>query len=366
MKSLQIKTKKKNFKKKIKYSKKNIIKNAIKTKNTNSKSICNCKILSLKTENKWDSNYPYWKYSLPSISKMIKNIEYIKLISNQGILIRKFPSDYINIDGLSNYFTEDVRIDAQFKKDETPRKRFNKMWNNMTQNEKIKFKKLTPYQQHELVYATGREANTFNLALGYWIYTYLGSQGSNIYDPSSGWGDRALSAVVSGSNSYCGFDPNPRLHLAYQRLSKSLLNIYQNKIKTKNIHKNGMLATLPNINFCQYHPIKESNNMDIVLTSPPFFDLEVYVSDNQSGKEQQSIQNINTYKQWLNKFLIPYYQNAWNKLRDGGWFVAYVENAKSHTDYIPLRTDTKKILIKCGGIPGPAFGLQVLGDKEKF
>lgn len=52
MKSLQIKTKKKNFKKKIKYSKKNIIKNAIKTKNTNSKSICNCKISSLKTENK--------------------------------------------------------------------------------------------------------------------------------------------------------------------------------------------------------------------------------------------------------------------------------------------------------------------------
>lgn len=365
--------------KKVNYTK-NYTKKKVKKYNIN-KSICECKCKTstLKIEQKWDTYYPYWKYTLPNISKMITNIENIKLDSFKGILIRKYPTDYIKIDGLSNYFTEDVRIDAKFKTDASPRQRFTEMYNSMSIYEKNKFKNLTPYQQHELVYQTGREANTFNLALGYWIYTYFGSQGSNIYDPSSGWGDRALSAITSGASSYCGFDPNPRLHPAYNRLIKTLNTILNNKINTKidtittkknnmnaNIPKNGIINSIPYINFCQFHPIKNSNNMDIILTSPPFFDLEVYVGNNQEGKELQSIQNKHTYKQWMNDFLIPYYKDSWHKLRDGGWFIAYVENAKSQTDYIPLRTDTKKILKQCGGIPGPAFGLQVLGDNEKF
>jgi hypothetical protein len=364
--TIYTKKKEKNTKKTIYTKKTTYTKKKVKNNKNNTKYIC--KASTLKKENKWDINYPYWKYTLPSIDIMIKNIENIKLNSINGILIRKYPLDYIKIDGLSNYFTEDVRIDAQFKTYESPRKRFKEIWNNMSHIEKTKFKNMKPYNLREEVYKSGREANTFNLALGYWIYTYFGSQGSSIYDPSSGWGDRAIAAITSGASSYYGFDPNPRLHPAYNRLIKTLKTILKNKINGKNVNipKNGIINSIPNIIFCQFNPDIIIDKVDIILTSPPFYDLEVYVGNNEEGTELQSIKNKNTYKQWMNEFLVPYYKNAWDNLRDGGWFVAYVENAKSNTDFIPLRTDTKQILKNFGGIPGPAFGLQVIADNEKF
>ena len=39
---------------------------------------------------------------------------------------------------------------------------------------------------------------------------------------------------------------------------------------------------------------------DMCLTSPPYYDLEVY-----SHEDSQSIKSYNTYDEWLNKFIKP-------------------------------------------------------------
>ena len=66
-------------------------------------------------------------------------------------------------------------------------------------------------------------------------------------------------------------------------------------------------------------PIREEEVFDLVLTSPPFFDLEIYVSNNTV--DRQSCTDYPTFVGWLEGFLFPSMAKAWSKLVQGGHMV---------------------------------------------
>lgn len=101
-----------------------------------------------------------------------------------------------------------------------------------------------------------------------------------VLDPCCGWGGRLL-GVTSGGREYVGFDTNKE---TYDNLLSlvDFLNL-ENYVTLYNEGSETM-------NF--------KNEFDLVITSPPYFNLEIY-----SDGEKQSENMFSSYDVWLNNWL---------------------------------------------------------------
>lgn len=126
----------------------------------------------------------------------------------------------------------------------------------------------------------------------------------HVLDPCAGWGGRMLGAVANGA-FYTAFEPNP-----------TTFNNLQQLINFLDIDKNVRIICDDARNIDHYDIPKA----DVVLTSPPYFDLEIYSNDNN-----QSVQNCSTYKDWDANFLTIIISKCIIYLNDDGkscWNVA--------------------------------------------
>jgi tRNA G37 N-methylase Trm5 len=105
-----------------------------------------------------------------------------------------------------------------------------------------------------------------------------------VLDPCAGWGGRMLGAVASGAY-YIAFEPNTETFNNLQKLIEFL-----------NISDNVRIICDDAMNMLNYDLPK----VDLIITSPPYFDLEVYTAEHT-----QSINNHNTYESWTR--VIHYY-----------------------------------------------------------
>lgn len=147
--------------------------------------------------------------------------------------------------------------------------------------------------------------------------------GVKVFDPCAGWGGRMLGSIAAGAELYIAFEPNTETYENLLRLI-SFLGI-QDKVR---IYKDSAL------NMDKYN----INNIDVVLTSPPYFDLEVYTHE-----DTQSITGCTSYQMWIDKFLNPLVTGALQTLKPNGWSCWNVHNvgkmkmiddiAKIHKDY---------------------------------
>lgn len=136
----------------------------------------------------------------------------------------------------------------------------------------------------------------------------------SVLDPCAGWGGRMLGAVAAGCD-YWAFEPNTVTHQYLLQLAK-FLNI-QDKVNI----------------FCD-----DARNMyqyaiprvDLVLTSPPYFDLEVYCNE-----PTQSVTSCNNYDTWVENFLEPVIYKCLTRLKEDGhscWNVGKVKNRDMAVD----------------------------------
>ena len=127
-------------------------------------------------------------------------------------------------------------------------------------------------------------------------------------DCCSGWGDRLIGAIAYGCEEYQGVDPNKCLQSKYKKIIKELAP----KSKQKNF--NVICDGFENVT------IKE-NHYDLVFTSPPFFDFEVYEDD-----KKQSIQQFTTVDKWRKYFLFPLIDKSYKSLKTGSYFSLYIDD----------------------------------------
>jgi len=144
------------------------------------------------------------------------------------------------------------------------------------------------------------------------LYCYQRFQPKRVLDPCSGWGDRLIGSLIASHFNispielYTGVDPHEPLMFAYNRMIRELgvrgirTNLVQKKFEDTNL--TDLLPSDVN-----------ADNFDMILTSPPYSNLEIYSSD-----DSQSISPSATEFQWKVKFFYPMVLNSWDFLAPGG------------------------------------------------
>ena len=176
----------------------------------------------------------------------------------------------------------------------------------------------------------------------------------NIYDPSSGWGGRILGAMSSKKQiHYVGTDPNTDNFIDEVGISRYeyVANFYNNEVLGGNDfwdteHKNTFHYFQMGSEHIGDHPDFQQykGKLDMVFTSPPYFDREQYSED-----EEQSYKSYPQYDDWRDNFLKPTLTNAYESLRNDRYLLWNIADIKIGTDkFHPLEQDSIDILLSLG------------------
>lgn len=272
--------------------------------------------------------YPLYKdfydFSISNINKLIKNFEntihnqkpyYIKTFIQKIKLNKQYiyllieedwkKTEELNL--LTDYFTEDIRIKCNFKNNLSPLDYFNINYDNINKvfNLDNIDKNFNIIKFKDYMFYNSKFCNNFRISVALSILDIF--KPKSWLDISAGWGDRLISAILYGVDEYFGVDPNPELHERYNDIIKTLVD--KNKQKNFKIVKSGFEnAIIPNKKY------------DIIFTSPPFFDTEIYSHD-----IEDSLVKYNTLEKWYNNFLIFSIYKAIEYLNDNGHLVLYID-----------------------------------------
>lgn len=258
--------------------------------------------------------YIYWK----SIQKYepIYNNEYISFVTQK--------KDYERIDRLVDYFNEIPRMHAKRRdKKYSPIEVWqNKLiidsWKQEKQNQN---QEITDKTMREKIWKMGYECNAFKSSLAKSIYQFFNAK--RILDFSAGWGDRLLAAIAHNSERYLGYDPNPELAKGYEEI----ISIFSSTLSD----------TEPNIQKYEIRiePFETSKKLnetfDLICTSPPYFDFEIYLGSKDKKSENQSIIKYPKFIQWMIYFLFQSLWKSWESLEIGGNMVIHLSDVyKTH------------------------------------
>ena len=175
-----------------------------------------------------------------------------------------------------------------------------------------------------------------------------------IYDPSSGWGGRILGAMScrdDRSIHYVGTDPNPDNF--YSDGSECKYADIADFYNTKTYRGNSFFSETNSYEVfqlgseeIQHNPDfqKHKGQVDLVFTSPPYFNREAYSEDeNQSYKKYGD-----SYESWRDGFLRPTLETAVNWLRPDRYLLWNIADLLVKGDYLPLEKDSRDILEELG------------------
>lgn len=186
-----------------------------------------------------------------------------------------------------------------------------------------------------------------------WSYTLLKHfNARRVLDMSAGRGARMLGAMLAGCDYYLGIDPNEKSNEA----NYSLYYFYKHMLDIK--------TKVELINSPYEKPWERDRTdelFDILITSPPYFDLEIYVpsydrlynrqdqyrkkNKDKQLEKAQSIYN-RTLEQWINDFLIVSICKTAKMIKRGGHILINMDisvNVELWMDYVSPLITSKKI-----------------------
>jgi len=279
----------------------------------------------------YDTEYPYYNqfYSLDidkfqSLVTQFKPIIINTIPQNMKTKIAKYQGKYLliqedwdgneELNNVTDYFTENCRVRCQFTKHQSPLD----YWTTHKQNimkELIKqhTTNLTIKMIRDYIYQHTKLCNNFRITVAISILQIFSAK--RWLDISAGWGDRLCAAIACDVDLYCGVDPNECLHPGYDKMVRLLVpeKKQANYILIKGGFEN---VKLPDTKF------------DIVFSSPPFFDYEIY-----SDSKDDSVLKYSNINSWYTNFLIASLDKAMLHLEKGGHMVLYMGEG-IHTSYI--------------------------------
>jgi hypothetical protein len=146
---------------------------------------------------------------------------------------------------------------------------------------------------------------------------------TSVFDPCIGWGGRMLGALAAGA-SYTGCEPDPKTAAGLIRALGDLPADVSAKAK--------ILETVAE----EQVKKEKKGSYDMILTSPPYFNLELYTGG------PQSTNTWSTWDLWVEHWLKPVVLGCLELLKGGGTSCWSVKNFKSDKLY-PLADAVKKI-----------------------
>ena len=248
-------------------------------------------------------------FNLPELAKQLENIDFItKYTDNQlkndwkNLCLWNSNDEYINSTSrmgmkLCEHFFPNF-YDIKNNKG----KSFSNLWTKENLEKILKWNRKshsTPYLselKRGIYFCCGLTKNTmFRPQMAKLLC--IKYQPKIVLDPCAGWGGRMLGVVATGAE-YIAFEPNTKTYESLINLSKFLGIEHRVRLICDDALKMNQYS-LPKI--------------DMILTSPPYFDLEIYTHEST-----QSIQNTSSYEIWNNLFLTPLIQKSLSYLNDDG------------------------------------------------
>ena len=155
-------------------------------------------------------------------------------------------------------------------------------------------------------------------------------EAKSVLDVCAGWGGRMLGTVAAGNDvTYTGIEP---CTATYDGLCgmRELLSLGQRVTLLKGAAEQ-VLKTLPS-----------DQKFDIALTSPPYYNLEIY--DDSIGHDSGQSMQYQTYEQWIALFLEPVICEVLKRVKYSCWSVKNFKTDKKYN----LMTDVVQIHEKYG------------------
>jgi hypothetical protein len=270
---------------------------------------------------------PMFHDAMPPASVMFAKLREIAISHKPGeIVSRNFTKDYTCVDGISNHFTEDVRMDCIVNRsDKISPKEYWRKYRAVIVREAYWLAGTKPSAldwRDAMNVVKCYECGTFNpVILINAIKKYFAFPSDiMILDPSAGWGDRLIAALACGVAMYVGFDPNKYLHPCYAKIKAELAP----ESKTLFIEQKYSNAGIPKDLVGQF---------DLAFTSPPFFDEEIYVGTEHDVEK--------SYSEWLNAIYEPYLLDMARAIKPEGIVAVYIDNVPRIAN---MANDTTRIL----------------------
>ncbi len=169
------------------------------------------------------------------------------------------------------------------------------------------------------------------------IYREHGVAGGVVVDPSCGFGGRLLGWFASRiGGKYIGIDPNSVTQKANRKMVEAL-----------NIGS----VTLIESPFEDFNHKKYKGKADLVFTSPPYFNKELYSED-----DSQSYRRYPELDLWISGFLEPLMKKSYELLKNNRTCIVNIANTRDGSRVHDLESATEEAAEKAG------FALESKGE----
>jgi hypothetical protein len=271
--------------------------------------------------------YPYYKNYVTE-DKVKKDFMRLKnMKSTITRPIKKFcrlqmTNETNDITKITDYFSEECRVKCSFRDLPPPIKKFQELRENPIFDSK-NYSEIEDY-----LYKNARGCNNFDVKVAFQIIKYLNPR--HILDFSAGWGDRLVASMAHGCK-YDGVDPSRCLHPKYKKIIRTLL-----PASKRSLYRMYMKG------FEDFEP--KRGKYDMVFTSPPFFDLEIY-----EDSQYQSTSKFSSFHSWKENFLYKSLEKSVDCLEMEGIIALYITDYTSKNGKkIEYVGDAKKKLSELG------------------
>lgn len=287
-------------------------------------------------------DYPYKQISFKSIQKRINNIRnytwklepspdgydifnipdlsyFDKCYYFQGCptLIVNGVNDYLDYNNVSDFYNEVARMKTRrYDSNMSPYDYYFSVKDTLITNDPL----TTIVEPREYLNHAFLEASNFRPTLLAGAIEEF--KATSVLDISAGWGDRLIAACAKDVE-YVGVDPNPDTQIGY-------LKIIRDFGESKYINDRCCTSDKQQVIFAPFEDaILPKRNYDLIFTSPPYFDLEIY-----SENEDQSVSRYKTADAWFNNFLMFSLRKAWDNLIVGGHMAININDIKNKNKYV--------------------------------
>jgi hypothetical protein len=143
-----------------------------------------------------------------------------------------------------------------------------------------------------------------------------------ILDPTMGWGGRLVGACALDLPKYIGIDSNRNLEKPYKELCAFLKDKTTCEIDVR--FQDALTVDYSKIKY------------DMVLTSPPYYNIEIYRDTREKTKEK-----------WNTEFYRPLFSETWKHMSSPGYYCLNVPEEIYEENCIPILGKAhKKMLLK--------------------
>lgn len=279
-----------------------------------------------------------FKYSSVPYKPILYNrLTPILPVTYKGKYTKFIDDNYLKYDVLPLIYSEPELLKCQFRTNPPALTYFRQHQTQLAAEFLKQHKPQTAAEYREFLFSKVKQCNNFRPTLALQTYNFLDDRNlattekqtqQAILDFSAGWGDRLFAACI-GDKKYIGLDPNINNTPIYDSIIKN-----HGKPNIQKVIATG--AEYISIADLKIHMTAMNiNQFDLIFTSPPYFDYEIYADATQSISNY-NVTSSSGFDKWLTYFLLNVIMRYVPLLRDNGYIGIYIQDADSHNYLEPI------------------------------